>query len=213
MQTTIPPGKTGPYTNLGSKVAKDAVSEATQAAYYRQAITMSYCQPNVVGLLLFHVTDEFNGNTWQSGLYYADDTPKTSLAVVRDAAAAARNGTLTSCASAGGTASLQTLTLPEQETYTTKNDAWTGKLTCSRACTYLARIEDAQTGKPSLSVQADLQPGVEGTIEFPHETLKPGTYRIAVRVWQYGRVGTTLLRYGRPFTVEDPPPPPPPPAG
>lgn len=215
VQTTIPSDKAGPYTNLGSKVAKDAVSEATQARYYRQAIAMSYCQPNVVGLLFFHVTDEFNALTWQSGVYYADDTPKTSLAAVRAAAEAARAGTLTSCASAAGTASLQTLTLPEQESYTTKNDTWAGKLTCSRACTYLARIEDAQTGKPALIVQADVQPGVEATIGFPRETLAPGTYRVSVRVWQYGRLGTTVLRYGTPFTVaeEPPPPPPPPPPG
>jgi hypothetical protein len=201
VQTTIPGDKRGPYTNLGSKVAADAVPEAVQATYYRQAITMSYCQANVVGLLFFHVTDEFNANTWQSGVYYADDTPKTSLAAVRSAAEAARAGTLTSCAGAAGTASLQTLTLPEDETYPATNDMWTGKLTCSRTCTYLARIEDAQTGKPALVTQADVQPATEATIEFAHQTLPPGTYRIAVRVWQYGRLGTTVLRFGKPFTV------------
>jgi hypothetical protein len=214
VQTTIPGHKTGPYTNLGSKVAKDAVSEALQARYYRQAITMAYCQPNVVGLLFFHVTDEFNANTWQSGVFYADDTPKTSLGAVRAAAEAARNGTLTSCAGADGTASLQTVAFPERETYTTKDDTWTVKLVCSRACTYLARIEDAQTGKPARAVQADAQPGSEATAEFPHEALAAGTYRISVRVWQYGRLGTTVLRYGKPFTVEEAKaPPPPPPAG
>jgi len=200
------------YTNLGTAAAKDAVSEAVQAKYYREAITMAYCQPNVVGLLFFHVTDEFNGNTWQSGVYYADDTPKTSLAAVRTTVEAARNGTLSNCAGAAGTASLQTLTLPEQEKYTTTDDTWTGKLTCSRACTYLARIEDTQSGKPVLTVQADVQPANEATIEFPHQKLAPGTYRISVRVWQYGRLGTTVLRYGKPFTVEEAKNPPPPPA-
>jgi len=214
VQTKIPSGKTAPYTNLGTAAAKDAVSEAVQAKYYREAITMAYCQPKVAGLLFFHVTDEFNGNTWQSGVYYADDTPKTSLAAVRTTVEAARNGTLSNCAGAAGTASLQTLTLPEQEKYTTTDDTWTGKLTCSRACTYLARIEDTQSGKPVLTVQADVQPANEATIEFPHQKLAPGTYRISVRVWQYGRLGTTVLRYGKPFTVEEAKnPPPPPPAG
>jgi hypothetical protein len=214
VQTTIPGAKSDPYTNLGTPVAKDAVSEALQASYYRQALTMAYCQPNVVGFLFFHVTDEFNGNTWQSGLYYADDTPKSSLATVRAAADAARNGTLSSCASAGGTASLKTLTLPEKDSYTTQDDTWTGSITCSKSCTYLARLEIAGTGSVVLQTAADVQPSAEATIAFPHQTLEPGTYRISVRVWQYGRLATTALRYSTPFTVEpDPPPPPPPPAG
>jgi hypothetical protein len=213
VQTTIPSAKTGPYTNLGTAVAKDAVSEALQAQYYRQAITMAYCQPNVVGLLFFHVTDEFNANTWQSGLYYADDTPKTSLAAVRATAESARDATLSSCASAAGTRSLQTLTTPDKETFTTDDDSWSAKLTCVRFCSYDARIQNLSTAAgPAAGVATgDVQPGVEATITFPQRKLEPGTYRIAVRVWQYGRVGTTVLRYGKPFTVEAPPPPPPPP--
>ena len=75
-EVTVPlaGARTASRAACASASAKDAVSEALQATYYRQAITMAYCQPNVVGLLFFHVTDEFNANTWQSGLYYADDT-------------------------------------------------------------------------------------------------------------------------------------------
>jgi hypothetical protein len=211
VQTTIPSAKQGPYRNLGTKAAKDAVSEALQARYYRQALTMAYCQPNVVGLLFFHVTDEYNGNTWQSGLYYADDTPKTSLAAVRAAAEAARAGTLSSCAGATATESLQTLTFPALTTFAATDDTWTGKVTCSRSCTYVARVEKAGSGEVVLSTQADVQPGTEATIELPHQKLEPGDYRISVRAWQYGRLGTTVLRYGPTFTVEAPKPPPPPP--
>ena len=64
-----------------------------------------------------------------------------------------------------------------------------------------------------LQTQADVQPSVEATIAFPQQKLEPGTYRISVRIWQYGRVGTTVLRYGKPFTVESKLPPPPPAAG
>jgi hypothetical protein len=48
----------------------------------------------VVGLLFFHVSDEADLDRWQSGVYYADDTPKTDLPVVKTAALAARAGTL-----------------------------------------------------------------------------------------------------------------------
>jgi hypothetical protein len=82
------------YTNRELPSAADAVDERTQGRYYREALRLAACQPNVVGLLFFHVTDEPDLDRWQSGLYYADDTPKSSLTAVRDAADAARAGSL-----------------------------------------------------------------------------------------------------------------------
>jgi len=95
VQTRIPAGKLGAYTNLSVPSAGDAVSQTVQAAYYKQAIQLAYCQPTVSGLLFFHVSDEPDLDRWQSGLFYADDTPKSSLAAVRTAAQAAQAGTLT----------------------------------------------------------------------------------------------------------------------
>lgn len=62
------------------------VDEATQADYYRRAIELAACQENVVGLLLFHSHDEPALRGFQSGVYYADGTPKRSLTPVREAA-------------------------------------------------------------------------------------------------------------------------------
>jgi hypothetical protein len=95
VQTEIPSDKLGAYTNLGVPTAADAVSETIQGAYYSRAIQLAYCQPTVAGLLFFHVSDEADLDRWQSGLFYADDTPKTDLAVVKGAAQAAQAGTLT----------------------------------------------------------------------------------------------------------------------
>jgi len=69
------------------------VSAALQARSYRQAIRMAACQPRVRMLLFFKVTDEPELSGLQSGVYYADGTPKTSRGVVAagaDAAAARR---------------------------------------------------------------------------------------------------------------------------
>ena len=44
---------------------------------------MAACQPNVRAMFLFHVTDESDLNRWQSGVYYADGTPKSTRAVVK----------------------------------------------------------------------------------------------------------------------------------
>jgi hypothetical protein len=94
VQTHATDGKRGLYTNQELPSAGDAVDEATQARYYTIALRYAACQRNVVGLLFFHVSDEADLGRWQSGVYYADDTPKSSLAAVRTAAEAARAGKL-----------------------------------------------------------------------------------------------------------------------
>jgi hypothetical protein len=91
VQSQIPSSKLGAYDNLSTPAARDAVPESKQGAYYAKAIQMAYCQKNVMGLLMFHVSDESNLVAWQSGVFYADDTPKASLKRVHDAAMAARD--------------------------------------------------------------------------------------------------------------------------
>ena len=89
--------KSGVYAGREPSTTKP-VDERTQADFYRRALVLATCQPTVIGLLFFHVTDERDLDRWQSGVYYADDTPKASLARVRTAALAARGGSLTRCA-------------------------------------------------------------------------------------------------------------------
>jgi hypothetical protein len=94
VQTSAPSDKRQLYANQDLPVAGDAVDETTQGRFYRQALQLASCQPNVVGLLFFHVSDEADLDRWQSGVYYADDTPKSDLPAVKAAALAARAGTL-----------------------------------------------------------------------------------------------------------------------
>jgi hypothetical protein len=94
VQTRAPVDKRQLYANQNLPSSVDAVDEATQGRYYRQALQLAVCQKNVVGLLFFHVSDEADLDRWQSGIYYADNTPKSDLPVVKAAALAARVGTL-----------------------------------------------------------------------------------------------------------------------
>jgi hypothetical protein len=94
VQTRIPPDHQGPYTNLQSPLAFDAVDEQTQAEYYRDAFALASCQEGVTGFLIFHLIDEPDLNRWQSGVSYADGEPKSSLEPVRKAAEEARDGKL-----------------------------------------------------------------------------------------------------------------------
>jgi hypothetical protein len=82
VETVIPRAKAALYE--GTEPGRP-VDEATQADFYRRAIGLVACQQGVEGLLLFHARDEPALAGFQSGVAYADGSPKTSLAPVRDA--------------------------------------------------------------------------------------------------------------------------------
>lgn len=109
VETTVPPEKASKYT--GSEIVS-TVDAATQAAAYREALKLAWCQPTVTGLLFFLVSDEARLDGWQSGLRYADDTAKPSLDAVSTAAppscpdAVSPAVTLHAPASASGTVTL-----------------------------------------------------------------------------------------------------------
>ena len=97
VQTVVPDARMPAYQAGTSPNAEEGVSAATQAAYYRTALALAYCQPTVRGLFIFHTFDESSLNGWQSGLYYADRTPKPSVRGFRHAVADLRSGKLTKC--------------------------------------------------------------------------------------------------------------------
>jgi hypothetical protein len=92
VQSRIPPAKTAAYVDVDAVDASDAVSEALQGDYYARAIARAACQPTVIGILLFHLGDEADLARWQSGIYYADGTPKSDFERVRDAVVGAGAG-------------------------------------------------------------------------------------------------------------------------
>ncbi|MDQ4030226.1 MAG: hypothetical protein M3168_04215 [Actinomycetota bacterium] len=96
VDTAIPAVKRDAYRGREPKTTRP-ISEARQSDYYRRALAMAYCQPTVKGFLVFHVSDEPDLDRWQSGLFYADDTPKASLEPVRRAVEAVRGRTIARC--------------------------------------------------------------------------------------------------------------------
>jgi hypothetical protein len=93
LQTQIPPEKASVYTGAEQPAVR-AIDEQQQAAAYADAIKIAACSPTVKMLLFFHVTDEPQLERLQTGVFYADDTPKSSLKPVADAAAKARDGAI-----------------------------------------------------------------------------------------------------------------------
>ena len=82
VETAIPAAKSHLYTG---HEAVPVVDEQTQAEYYTEAIRAAERQPNVRMLFLFHVADESRLEGLQSGVRYADGTPKSSEPRVRAA--------------------------------------------------------------------------------------------------------------------------------
>ena len=128
VESQIPPAKQQLYTGDEPTTTKP-VPETTQAAYYRQAVQLAFCQPNVRGLFLFHAFDETALPAWQSGLYYADDSPKTSLAAVRAAMEQSRRGVVAQCPG------MRLAVRPKA----TQRGA-TLALTCDLDCVYVAQL-------------------------------------------------------------------------
>ena len=86
IETTVPAAKAPLYTGT-EPATTHPVDDATQAQMYTQAMQMAFCQKTVMGLFLFHVQDEAAIAAWQSGEYYVDGTPKSSLPAIAAAAA------------------------------------------------------------------------------------------------------------------------------
>src|ERR687887_802485 len=91
IDSQIPGGKARLYYGR-EPATTHPVPESVQAQHYSEALLMAACQPTVRGFLIFHVTDEPDYNRWQSGVYYADGTPKMSRALVKRAIANVRDG-------------------------------------------------------------------------------------------------------------------------
>jgi hypothetical protein len=88
VQSAIPAGELGLYSSPSAGTT--GVDEATQAAAYTAALKTVACRQNVIAVLLGRLVDGPAPGA-QSGLFYPDGTPKTSLTAVAQAVADAQS--------------------------------------------------------------------------------------------------------------------------
>jgi hypothetical protein len=100
VQSRIPATKAQVYEPPSER----PVAEARQGSYYAEALALAACQPTVTSFLIFHVSGESQLDRWQSGVFYADDTPKSSLPVVQRAIQSLRSGGVRTCTTVGAPA-------------------------------------------------------------------------------------------------------------
>jgi hypothetical protein len=180
VESQIPPAKQSLYTNTEPTTTKP-VPEATQAAYYQQAVQLAFCQPNVRGLFLFHAVDERDLTGWQSGLYYADDTPKSSLAAVAQAFNDSRQGIIAHCSD---------LQLTIHPKVSQRGAVLT--LTCDLYCSYVAQLYRLP-GRLLVTKRGRAAGGKPTTLPLRVPT-KAGTYRLRLSAVALVNPGPAVLR-------------------
>src|SRR6266511_1021268 len=171
------------------------VDEKKQAEYYRQAIELSFCQPNVGGIFLFLSTDDARRTGWQSGLYYADQTAKTSLAAVKKAARQSRGGIVAKCAG------LQLTPVVDRFGAFGSNGRYGVNFRCSIDCTAEVELQRLSNRKVVGKLTGRGLGGVYSVIRLPKLKLTPGAYRFSVSFSAPVNRGATVTRTTRPFGV------------
>jgi len=198
VETQIPPSKASLYTGTEPSTTKP-VSEETQAEYYRQALALAFCQPNVEGMLLFLERDERSLATWQSGVLYADGTPKTSRPAVTEALDRTTGGSITRCPG------VQLPVRPTLLRFGTRSAARRGlfrvTFTCDLDCRYWVRLENAVTHATKLAAKGSAEVGQLVQVDLGSRRLARGSYRYTLRLVHPVNPAPPTLRQGRAFAL------------
>ena len=198
VESLIPDAKASLYTGAEPTTTRP-VDEATQAAYYRQALGMAFCQPNVEGMLLFLSRDERARPAWQSGVYYVDGSAKTSLRRVTDALDRSTGGSIARCPDLQlpvGTSLLRFGTRSAA-----KRGVFRTMFRCNLDCVYQVRLENAVTHRTKLGRKGRAEVGETVQIDLGRRRLAAGEYRYSLRLVHPVNPAAPTLRQGPAFKL------------
>jgi hypothetical protein len=190
VEADIPAEKNSLYTGT-EPASVHPVDEATQADFYNEALQLTFCQRNVIGLLLFHVVDEQARAGWQSGLYYVDGKPKTSISLVRNAADSTRRGIVAQCADLQVTPTLTVTTAVKPRIRVT--------LTSTLDASYSLRLQRIGGRAPNVVLRGTVL-GRRATA-LPVPKLAPGRYRWSATATAAQNAGPPATLLSRAFKV------------
>jgi hypothetical protein len=198
VESVVPAAKRTLYSGTEPATTRP-VDERTQGAYYRRALELAFCQPNVTGVLLQHSHDEPARAAWQSGVYYADGSPKTSLALVRGAIALTRGGSVTRCP--GLALPVRTTVLRFPFGSGLRAPALSFRLQCDLDCVYRARLVKLPVGSTTLAASGRAAGGGLVRVSFPKRKIAPARYRITVTLSHPVNPGVPVSRESAPFRL------------
>jgi hypothetical protein len=198
VESQIPAEKTELYTGDEPESTKP-VSEETQAAFYEQALGLAFCQPNVEATLLFLARDERSRATWQSGLYYVDGTPKSSLARVTKALDRATGGSIARCP--GLALAVRPTLLRFSGRAAARKGSFRVRLRCDLDCVYKVRLVKAATGRTKAGRSGRAGVGELVEVDLGPRQLARGTYRFVVRLQHPVNRAEPTFRESKPFRL------------
>jgi hypothetical protein len=197
VESQIPSVKASLYTGTEIAATKP-VSEATQAAFYQQALALSFCQPNVAGILIFHAQDERALAGWQSGVRYVDGTPKSSLARVDAALDRTTGGSIARCP--GVQLVVRAFGLRFGSPGAAQRGIFRVTFSCTLDCLYDVRVVKVG-GATKMVRRGRAEVGEPVRVEFAPRRLGPGTYRYELKLVHPVNPARPTVRDGPLFRV------------
>jgi hypothetical protein len=195
IESAIPPARRYIYTGVEPPTTLP-VDEARQARTYRQALGLAFCQPTVRAMFLFHTVDERDLNRLQTGVYYANDRPKSSLARVRAAVREVERGVVARCP---GLRLRPAVAVGFPRPRTIAGARMVVRLTCTLDCRYRVRLV-ALAGGRVVATTGGLAAGrARRAIAIPTVGLAAGRYRIVVAARAAVNTGPTVTRASPPL--------------
>jgi Cellulase (glycosyl hydrolase family 5) len=198
VESVPPAGKRALYLGEEPDTTKP-VDERTQGAYYRQAVQLAFCQPNVRGLFLFLTIDDTSLPGWQSGLFYPDRTAKASLPAVRSAARQSRGGVVARCPAMRLTPKVTGLAFPQGAELRARRLAV--RFRCDIDCTYVLRLERVGRRTPVTLLSHTALGGRDSLVRLPALRLEPGDYRFRISFVAPVNRGATVSRTSPVFRI------------
>ena len=191
IESTVPDGKRSLYTGTEPTTTKP-VDEYQQAAAYDLGLRLAFCQPNVAGVLLFHSHDEEALLSWQSGVYYADGTPKASFWAVRDALDRTRGGSVTRCDGLALDVSLTNVRFPGPREF--QSGMRDTRFRCTLDCAWELKATRTTTGAVAATVRGYGRYGRTLVASLQGRRLGPAPLRLSLTVTQAVNPGATATR-------------------
>lgn len=197
VESQIPAAKASLYTGKEPATTKP-VEESLQATYYHDALALAFCQPNTKAIFVFHAFDEPALLGWQSGLYYTDATPKTSLAPVKAAIRDVTGGVITLCPGLALTPKA-IVGFPTGRALASR--PFTVKVKCDIDCDAVVKLSRQPANSTTLETRAHVLAGNLTTIPLPKRKILGGTYRFSIQLKAPVNTGPPKIAVGKPVQI------------
>jgi len=153
----------------------------------------------VDGIMILHTIDEPALDRWQSGLFYADGTPKSSLPAVRAALNRTAGGSIAHCP--GVQLPVHATSVRFAGRAAAKRGEFRASFSCDLDCVYQVRVVKVSTGVTKMIRSGRAAVGQAVQVQFAPHHLGPGEYRYRLKLVHPVNPAPPTLRAGPIFRL------------